>query len=488
MRGTRLALPSLLIVFAIVALFPAGVYAQTKYPHPDKYIPTWAEMESHKRFYNDPRPVLKEFGLKQILPKDFYDRITFDQEKMKAAWSELIGFRAPDVVGKIHPEIKPGKYTYKDLAQNPGWKKLIIPELYDRIHPPSGVHAGSFQEFELIPTRQYYWALPIAEMTKRNINKCKLDAKGYLVQGCWEGGFPFPRPSGQFKAQQVMYTFEKQTNYFKWNQNSYSVTRLVGFNANRKVDFDGKFNARNIGLIGRALMEPYGYYDARAKQLGEQDQALLAFESPRDQAGQLIQQTRYVDRDKPGQTLVYIPAFRRVRKMSGTDTQDAIAGQDSIYDDNVQWSQKLSPDRYPYKYELIDEREYIVVAPSIDGAETLDATTYEYKNMRLERRPMYVLRLTQLDKNYVYGQRILYIDKETFHIHHMSNYDQRGRLYRTLEFSMAWFPEVGMFAWWAAQNISMDHVDRHTTITAPWDLPAVWGRDDLRLSGGQGQK
>ncbi len=488
MRHVKVLFISLLVVFTIGVLSPWSALAQTKYPRPETYIPTWAEMESHKRFYNDPRPFVKEFGIKQILPKEMYDKVTFDQEKMKALWSELVGFKAPDVVGKVHPEIKPGKYTYKDVQNNPAWKELLPPQLYGRIHPPGGAHVASFQEFELIPTRQYYWALPIAEMTKKNLGKVKQDAKGYLVTNSWEGGFPFPKPTGQFKAQQVMYNFEKETSYFYWNACQYYISRLVGYNSSRKVDFDGKFFARDLALSGRALFEPYGFYDSRAKQLGELDQSVMYFEAPRDQAGQLVQTTRYLDPEKTNHTLVYIPAFRRVRKMSGTDTQDPISGQDCIYDDSHQFSQKLTPNRYPYKYEIVAETERIVVAPTLDGAEYLDGTTFEYKNIKMERRPVYVVKLTQLDKNYVYGSRMLYIDKEIFLNHQLESFDQRGRLYRVNSFGVTWFPEAGMMAWWGNQNAAFDHIDNHTTLQLPWGIPAVWTRDDLRITGSKGQK
>ena len=487
MRHVKVLFISLLVVFTIGVLSPWSALAQTKYPRPETYIPTWDTLEKHKKFFDDPRPVLKEWGLKQVIPKEMYDKITFDQEKMKSLWAEIVGFRAPDVVGKIAPEIKPGKYTYKDVQNNPAWKQLIPPEIYGRIREPGGNWAATIPDFELIPTRQYYWALPIAEMTKKNMGKAKLDAKGYLVTSTWESGFPFPRPSGQFKAQQVMYNVEKNT-YNNFNSCSDFISRLIGFNANRKIDFDGKLHVKSMALAGRALFEPIGYFDSRAKQLGEFQLNLLIFEAPRDQAGQAVQQTRYLDAEKPDQNLVFIPAFRRIRKMSGTDTQDAIGGQDVIYDDTGTWSQKLSPNRYPYKFEVLDDREYIVITDSADGAETVDGKTHDFKNIKLERRPLYVVKLTQLDRNYVYGSRILYIDKETFLNHGTASFDQRGRLYRTYIAQNGWFPEAGMYAWWGGYDVSMDHIDKHTTVEVPWMFPAVYNRDDLRITGGQGQK
>jgi hypothetical protein len=86
---------------------------------------------------------------------------------------------------------------------------------------------------------------------------------------------------------------------------------------------------------------------------------------------------------------------------------------------------------------------------------------YELHN-EWERRPVYVLQLTQLDPNYIYSKRILYIDKESFTLLFTENYDQKGRLYRTHENFHAFHPEQGMFHWWAM--LGMDHVDLHSHI------------------------
>ncbi len=484
----RIVFMSVLAVFVLAVLTP-GVQAQTKYPRPETYIPTWSELEKHKKTYDDSRPALKDWGFKNMIPKEYYDKITFDQEKMKSLWAEIVGFKAPDVVGKVHSEIKPGKYTYKDVQANPAFKTLMYPDLYNRIGPGGLPYqfAGRMPEFEIIPTRQYYFPLPIAEMTKKNMSKVKLDANGYLIQSTWEGGYPFPKPSGPFKAQQVMYNLEK--NYMSFGMNHYMTCRLIGYNGSMKIDFDGKLVIKHMRLTGRAVEEPFGYYDTRAKQLREMDQILMTFEAPRDQAGQAVQMTKYSDNEKPDQNLVYIPAFRRIRKMSGTDTQDAIGGQDIIYDDTNGWAQKLTPNRYPYKFEILEEREYLTVAPTVDGAEWISSKNSEFKNIRLERRPLYVVRLTQLDKNYVYSKRLIYLDKETFYLHHIENYDQKGRLYRTAAFPGAWIPEagatvIGLFA----PALARDHVDTHSTIELQYIFPAVYNRDDLKIAGGQGQK
>lgn len=108
------------------------------------------------------------------------------------------------------PEIKPGKYSYKDKEKFPGLKELMIPHHYKRFNPGGPPFAGNFPEITVVPTKQYYWALPIAEATKNNMGKTKLDDQGYIIDNTYVSGYPFPRPSGKFKVQQIMYNWVKR--------------------------------------------------------------------------------------------------------------------------------------------------------------------------------------------------------------------------------------------------------------------------------------
>ncbi|MBW2217561.1 MAG: DUF1329 domain-containing protein, partial [Deltaproteobacteria bacterium] len=165
------------------------------------------------------------------------------------------------------------------------------------------------------------------------------------------------------------------------------------------------------------------------------------------------------------------------------DSQDPIMGQDIIYDDNDSFIQKLSPTRYPYKYEIIAEREYLCPALTLDGADYFSSEGYECRNMRFELRPMYVVKMTQLDPNYVYGVRMFYIDKETFLMNHMSNYDQKGRLYRTFDVNWSFFPEMGAVTYAGGLYLLRDHIDLHSSVQQFYMLPAYYTRKDLSLQG-----
>jgi len=480
----------MLVCFLTAGLLPLGIWAfeppvpETYVPpRPETYMPTLVDRLNNKDIYDDPRPWLTTFGPKQILPAELYEKLTYDIEEMKDTWAEVIGFRAPDVVGKIAPEIKPGKYTYQDLEKYPGFKELMYPELYNRIKPGEPPIGGSIPEFEIISTRQYYYALPIAQATKENQGKTKLDDEGYIIPETWIAGYPYPQPVEPHRAKKIMFNVEKR--YLSFEGNFALVGALRGWNKRLETDFSGSIEVNHVKLAGRTQMPPYGWFDERAKERSEFRTFVMGFLAPRDMAGMAQSALICLPPDKVDQLMIYIPSLRRIRKMSATDSQDPVGGQDLIYDDNEGFMQKLSPTRYPYDYKVVEEREYLVTANSSDGAEymTPPEKGAEWKNVRMERRPMYVMELTQLDRNYVYGKRIFYLDKETFNYRHIDNFDQRGRLYRNFDTNWAWHPEMGAFSLSGVTGILVDHIDVHSGIVFHQQLPAYWAREDVSLAG-----
>lgn len=436
-----------------------------------------AKIEQHKAFFDDPRPLFKDLSYKKIMPPEVYRKLTYDVPAMKKAWAEVVGFKAPEVVGKIAPELKPGKYSHQDKAKHPGIKALMFPDLYKRFAAGAPPHVGNFADIIVVPTRQYYWALPISLATKKHMGQTKLDAKGYLVQDSYSAGYPFPRPSGKFKAQQIIYNWVKR--YYS-GENYYWAQHLAGFTGSLSLDFDGLVDMWGLRLHGRVLQEPYGWYDQRAEKNQEARGILLRWMAPRDQYGNAFSILTYLNPDKPDLSLIYVNALRRIRRLSATDTQDAVGGQDIIYEDNDGFNQQLSPTRYPYKYELIAEREYLVPAPILEGRGYMERKTLALKGYEFERRPLYVVKLSQTDPNYVYGTRVLYIDQETFVLYHVDNYDQKGRLYRTSDVIPQFIPEMGLTS--PCDLVMRDHIDLHSVFARNFTLPAAWvGRKAINL-------
>ena len=452
MKRKTFALASLFVFFVLLVMSPPAVWAQKLYGT------TWDDILAAKANYDDPSKLFEKLPHSKVIPKEVLDKITYDQNEMKRLWAEVIGFKAPDVVGRIAPGIKPGKYTYQDKEKYP-FKELMIPEHYDRFAPGGEPRAGNFPEITVIPTKQYYTALPYAQKTKEYMGKVKQYDDGYLDYSTYGGAFPFPRPAGPFMAQQIMYNQEKR---YSCGETYHLLINNLGFNARFEQDLNSIIEMHSMRVEGRCLFAPLGFYDERAKKEGESRLNVIRWHSPRDLFGMAYINVTYDDPDKQHLNMMYIPAIRRVRKMSGTDVQDPLGGQDMCADDGDLFNQKLSRNRYPYEYTVIKEQEFLVPFATADGGGYLTSKGLELRDYEFERRPIWVVELKQKDPNYIYSKRIIYFDKELLALVMSVNYDQKGRLYRTLEQREYVHPESGIM--YMGGTAYLDYIDSHSTI------------------------
>jgi hypothetical protein len=299
----------------------------------------------------------------------------------------------------------------------------------------------------------------------------KTDEQGYLIPANFVPGVLFPRPSGKFKPIQILYNW--LYNYDM--STAVGLYALQGYNKKLQKDWDASNDTWGIGVAGR-VHEPKddkGWLDGRAKKRGEYSAYVMRWLSPQDSNGNVISNITYLDPSDSTQTFLYFNQLRRIRKLSAEDTQDPFLGADFIIDDGFGFSQKLSPQRFPYKYEIIAEREYLVPTYTWDGSAYYTSKELELRDAEFERRPVYVIQMIQQDPNYVYSKRLIYVDKETFHIIYIENYDRKGRLYRNCENMYVFYPDQGMFNWF--KNIAQDHLDMHSTLLHPhYDPFALW--------------
>ncbi|MBT8340024.1 MAG: DUF1329 domain-containing protein [Desulfatitalea sp.] len=455
------------IFFLAPVLMMATSWASENYP-----VPTIKDFEDSKKPYDDPtaRYLSEKFNYKKILSPDAIAELSYDVGAMKKMWAEIVGFKAPDVVNKVAPEIKPGVYSYHDKQKQPGLKALLTEYHYRRFKPGEPPFAGNYSEIKVVPTRQYYYALPIAEATKKYMGQAMLNDKtGIIKEETYTAGYPFPKPEGKYKANQVYYNWQK--NYMGWDSR-YLVTISRGWTGSLREDLYIASSTWKIRLQGR-VMQPCGWFDKRAQEQNEVDTFSCKFFAPRDMYGNIMSNTRYLDPDRYDQVMYYVSALRRIRLMSSTDLQDSIGGADAIYLDGDGCGQKLSLTVFPSKLELVDERE-LLLPTNHDGAAYLSSPSkgLEYYNLEWERRPVYIVKMTELDKNFVYGHRILYFDKETLLLWLVENYDQKGRLYRTFEAILTFSHSMGMPL--IGDNLLQDHLDLHSSQGITFCMPTPW--------------
>jgi hypothetical protein len=467
------------VIFCLTLTYsPLSGWGSESLPHPDKYLPHQNELYKQKKVTDDSTDLIAVCPLKNALPREIYNLLTFNVEEAKRQTAEILGFRSPDLVGKVAPEIKPGKYTFEDLKIYPGLKELFPPELELHIKPGGPPLIASIPEFEIIPTRQFFWYPKLCEVTRKNLGKTKLDKTGYIVPMSWQGGCPFPKPSEMFKAQQIYYNFNKTFSAFDL---CYASSQQgMSYDKNLTMDSYSESAAYNIKFMGRTLFPPYGWFDKHAERNGDYWSSSIVTREPRSQRGTVLLNHKYENPDKLDRWMVYVPSLRRIRKMNPTDTQEP-AG-DMAYDDREHIVQKITPNRYPYKFEIIGDREYLLPIQYDQGKAWLDSNNgYALKEIQFMRRPCYVLQMTQLDTNYIYSKRIIYIDRESFRSSFSANYDQEGRLYRSQSNIHVFRSDTGHIFTYGTHTIQFDHLELHSSFQMPFPFPAPFERKEFSI-------
>ena len=153
-----------------------------------------------------------------------------------------------------------------------------------------------------------------------------------------------------------------------------------------------------------------------------------------------------------------------------TDNQDQALGMDYAGDDDAFLAQDLRPDLYPYETKILEEREFLVPACTIDGETWLDSKNkFLWQDLKFERRPCYLIEMKQLDADYIYSKRLYWVDKETFIIYVGEFYDQKGRLWRSQNSQYVFHRAMGYFGWF--QTWAFDHIDVHTSFITSYEYP-----------------
>jgi hypothetical protein len=203
-------------------------------------------------------------------------------------------------------------------------------------------------------------------------------------------------------------------------------------------------------------MEPTPFHPLAEKE-GLHEKGSLFATSPFDIRGVCGLRIKYISPDRPDEMVIYIPALRRIRRLPGTNSQDPIIGTDYLWDDWRGWWQKLSSKILPWKVELIGEGVTLSPFAGVHYFELKDEKIY----VPWEKRPVWIIKMTSQDPKYIYGYRILYVDKELFRSTWHIMGDQKMRVYKR-DFMMCRWHFDGRHDWYGYER--NDLINRHRSI------------------------
>ena len=355
---------------------------------------------------------------------------TKDPELAKAH-AEMLGFKVKDKVGKVAPEIKPGMVidgsNYKDY---PGLKELMPESLYNRLDPNS---YAPLAPIKIVETDQYHLSRGWIEKSLETAKTAQIGADGLTLEG-YVGGHPFLHPKN---GVELIY----------WADNPYLGDSFAM--RPMRLHLYGRDNKPEREMRQHLNVSRYSYCtDWRPEGIQPNPQKINyvvsgVFIYPRDIAGTSYVRKRFLPADKPDEFLLYIASMRRIRRMSGRDTQDPLFGADLVWDDYNMFWQKLSTTEFPNEYKMLPSRE-MLVPTYIDYDWPHDRSSGGYPGYTVDesgdqvylrfgtwqRRWVHMLEVTCKDKNYTYGKRVMAFEPEICVCSNTDLYDQSGRLWR----------------------------------------------------------
>lgn len=386
-----------------------------------------------------------------------------DPELAKAS-EGLLGFKVKDKVGEAAPGIKPGMVIDSgNYKQYPELKEVMLESLYNRFDPNSYAPLAPIRIKE---TDQYHCSKGWIEKSLESAKTVKLGADGLTLEG-YVGGYPFINPKN---GVELIHWADRS---YKSDTATLHPMRLRLYNRHNKPERELRQQCFvQIWKYPTDWMTPV---EPNAQNIDYIVSGIFIY--PRDVSGTSYVRKRFIDYSAPDEFVLYIPSMRRVRRMSGSDTQDPLFGSDLVWDDYNGYWQKVSPTIFPNDYKMLPPRE-LLCPTVVDYNWPNDRIKGGYPDYTIEEdsatgqtllhfgswqlRWLHMLEAASKDPNYVYGRRVMAFDPEGCFIPQCQMYDQGGRLWRS---------------WVRDANISqkgegyteelidiIDHVNTHRTI------------------------
>jgi len=410
----------------------------------DEKVPAWAQQWiDWAQSTNNPEFI--EWSKKISTPKAI---------QLGNEWEEFLGYNAVDIVAKdkTAPNIKPGLViTPENVDQYESELRELLPYGFDyNVDRLKQTGYNTPLEMVIVPTHHAYQDRGYLEATKKYAKNCKLDDKGNL-QG-WVAGIPFPHPTS---GVEMAHNYDRLTIMADNLNSSPCEFGLHGSNGKRERVEKIELHWRNYQ--GRIKVDPFPNIPGKEDVL---EKGSIVALYPYDLRGFAAVRTRFKADDVEDSFVTYIPSMRRIRRLAGSNTQDPLVGSDLTWEDWKGWWSKMS--QHDTTYEVIDE--VVMLCPSFNPLPVQFKDKYGGWNHRYqwERRPVWVLKFTYNDPNYIYKHRIWALDKEGFHPRMLIYNDAKGRFWKYFNIHWRFNPDEGETDYWGGTMV--DVINKHMSI------------------------
>jgi hypothetical protein len=315
--------------------------------------------------------------------------------------------------GLSSAEPKPG-----DVYDKSNWQEVaeyVAPAIVEMLKTQGLViHVG--------PSKDYPLSKAYLEATEKYKGTVKVDKDGSLIN--FKAGQPFvdidiendPDAAIKLAWNMEVRSQPEQRYYHKFN--------FVWINKNGEIERTATGRDRKLYYVGRVVNEPKPIIP---NDEGFNYKEILSFYDPKDVAGTGFVVWKYLAAFKDEDAWAYVPALRRVRRMTSGMITDAYLGSDITIEDFDGFSGK--PPEYNWK--LVGKKKMLFIRD----------TEKQYLNYRggigwcpenvfWQLRPVYILEATSKKKWHPYSKRLIYVDVQHHNIAYTEMFDRQGKFWK----------------------------------------------------------
>jgi hypothetical protein len=241
---------------------------------------------------------------------------------------------------------------------------------------------------------------------------------------------------------------------------------------------------------------------------------IFLVKSPFDIAGSAIMTWRYFAPQKEDNTFAYLPAIRRVRRMSPGNRSDTLFGSDMSVDDASCYDGKITA----MEWKLLRRQEALLPFnftnagllvknedEEWESSDRMKKFAYGYEKEGWQgahwapldwiwvKQPVYVIEVRAKDPYYNYGPQELWVYEGNWLPHYKIINDRAGKYWKAVVQAMGFFEsqDKEMKLTYAGEQFTIDErADHATLVSGPtptdiWQYNVEMDEDDFSLAGFQ---
>ncbi len=316
-------------------------------------------------------------------------------------------------------------------GHDPRWQSFLDRQLPIQWNWLPADRVSQLPKPTVVPTATFKGFDRYVAATEAHAKGVSLGQNGELLG--YVAGMPFPGrldPKDPQVALKVMWNYDKrylgddfrQTFKLNYVNSSGSITRWL------------KGERKRVWFVGRVALDPTPAYPwAKEKNMRVTDVGELT--APSDEEGKVRMGVRYLfdDRLPPevgavDDQWVYLPAIRRVRRLTGAQREDPLFGSTIITDEVVGGNDR---ETLVQTFKLIGETSLWVRPIHWKGAgkQHPDHALTDLPT-EIEKRPVWIIEAVHKNPKYIFSKMHYYVDQEMYIMHMTESFDRKGQLWK----------------------------------------------------------